>query len=210
MEYLRAVEDCFAELRNQTHQLTQKEIHLAKKWWKEEIPLEAVRGGILEIIARRESEGRDRVFGLPYCRHAVKRHAKQLSAMRIGAREGWQGEDDTSTGILRDLSQALREKAAALGKEQREVAELIHRTAEEIESLESATSNELDATLFELETALLSACFEALPAQEKEEILSQAEEMAHASGARAEALDRTLRVFRDKLIRELLQLPRFE
>jgi len=210
MSFLRAVEDCFAELRAGTHMLNQKEIHLAKKWWKEEIPFEAVRSGILEIIARRRAEGEDGVFGLAYCRHAVKRQAKLLAAMRSGTQESWQGDEDDPSETLRRLSRALKESAAALNDNMTEVAEVILQGICEIESLENTVNPVLDPALFHLETTLLSTCFEALPAPQREKILDLAEKKATASGAHGKALDRSRRVYRDKLIRELLSLPRFE
>lgn len=211
MNFLRAVEDCFAELRKQPHMLSQKEIHLAKKWWKEEIPLEAVRSGILEIIARRQAEGEDTVFGLAYCRHAVKRQAKLLAQMRTGLQESWHPEEaEEVSESLRRLSRKLYERAAGLDDIFGEVSELILECARNVESQEKTPTSKVDLELFHMETALLAACFEALPTSERERILKTAEEKARASGARAEALEKTRRVFRDKLVRELLELPRFE
>ena len=210
MTYIRAVEDCFAELRKHPHMLSQKEIHLAKKWWKEEIPLEAVRSGILEIIARRQAEGEDSVFGLAYCRHAVKRQAKLLAQMRTGLQENWTPEDSALSEDLLLLSRKLDERAACLKDVFHEVSELILKSAQAIASQASIATAEIDLELFHMETALLAACFEALPAEERHEILRMAEEKAKASGARDEVLERTRRVFQDKLVRELLELPRFE
>ena len=207
MSYLRAVEDTLAELRRVVHQLTQKEIHLARKWWKDDVPLEAVRSGILEIVAKRQAEGKDTAFGLSYCRHAVLRHAKLLAEMRSGKQENWAEEEEESAEHLEKLRAKLQARADALEDETPELAACIRESLRQLDIVRQVGE---EGILFNLESNLLEACFEALPGEKQEEILRAAHSKAEASGAMGKALDRSRMVFRDKILRDMYELPSFE
>ncbi|MEJ2582841.1 MAG: hypothetical protein P8127_14590 [Acidobacteriota bacterium] len=83
--YYREIEDYFATLRGVPHVLSPKDFQLLREWWRDEIPLPAVRAALAEVFARRRDRGEpDPVVSLSYCRHAVKAHARRAAEMHVG------------------------------------------------------------------------------------------------------------------------------
>lgn len=208
--YLREIEDCFAALRGQPHILSPRDMHLARTWWNEGIPLQAVHSGISEVVARKSLEG-DVVLSLSYCRHAVRKHAKELTRQRTGLQEDYESTpQDDESGTLERLIEAIKTRAHALIPEFPRLSDNLYACVGELESLASGECSDVYLALFELETTLLSSCFKSLPTKLQEEILKRANEKARASRASGQALERAQMVFRDKLLREFLELPSFE
>ena len=52
LEYYRAVEDLFATLRGVPHIISPKDFQLLREWWRDEVPLSAVRAGIRWVALR--------------------------------------------------------------------------------------------------------------------------------------------------------------
>ena len=68
----------------------------------------------------------------------------------------------------------------------------------------------LEEHLFALESALLATCLTTLGNDDRDELEERARADASASAATPEARDRTFLAFRDRLLRELLALPRLD
>jgi len=111
--YYRTVEDLFATLRGVPHILSPKDFHLLRQWWRDEVPLAAVRAGITEVFAKRRERGEpDPVVSLSYCRHAVKTHARRIAEMHVGASdEGVRQPEFDAEDALRSLESELNAAA---------------------------------------------------------------------------------------------------
>lgn len=208
IEFLRAVEDIFATLRGVPHLLSPKDVHLARTWWKEGVPLPAVTAGVTEAIEkRRETDDGDQVVSLSYCRHAVRRQAKRLKEQHIGAH--FEGENSRDTDrLIEELATDLRRAAHALTFQ--ETAASIEAFADQVHALIGISPVLVDEQLFSLETALLEACRRTLPRETLAEFEQEAEATTAASGATGTALKRSRRAVVDRKIRQLLDLPRLE
>ena len=212
ISYYRAVEDLFATLRGFPHILSSKDFQLLRGWWRDEIPLTAVRAGITEVFARRRERGEiDPVVSLSYCRHAVKAHARRFADMQVGGHDG-----DGERPVL-DAGAAITSLAADLsiaGKEQRgtrpRVAEAIERIALSVEAAAELPTGGLEEHLFALESILLANCLAALDEDDSSELEERARSEAESTAATAEAQERTFRALRDRALRVLLNLPRLE
>jgi hypothetical protein len=215
LAYYRSVEDLFATLRGTPHILSPRDFQLLRSWWRDKVPLAAVVTGLTEVFARnRERDDGDPVVSLSYCRHAVKRHAARLAAMRVGAPDG--GRDpapssgDDAASIER-LAARLTAAAARHHDQLPAVAAVIKRTAE----LVTVAGRELPQTLIEnhlfaLEAGLLADCRRALPADRRALIEERARAAAEAASTTDDARERSARALRDREIRILLDLPRLE
>jgi hypothetical protein len=209
LAYYRAVEDFFAGLRGRPHLLSPRDFQLLRGWWREGVPLAAVTGGLSEVFARRRDRGEsDPVVSLSYCRHAIKRHARRLAEMRVGAESRPAPDGEPSGRSLEELDGALRQAAAAGASSRPEVATVIGGIVDRMEALAELPAAILEEHLFTLEAVLLEECWRVLPAAEREVI----EHIAAAAAAEGtdEARERTRRAVRDRELRALLGLPRLE
>ena len=212
LDYYREVEDLFATLRGVPHMLSPKDFHLLREWWRNEVPLMAVRAGITEVLARKQERGdSEPVVSLSYCRHAVDAHARRLAEMRVGA----QDEDAAASSVeaaaaMRALAGRLTEAANRQRSKRSVIAGIMDGIAREIESTAGLPVDRLEQHLFALETALLTNCRKALDESSLNEIEEQARQRAAATAATPDAGERTFRALRDKMLRELLALPRLE
>jgi len=213
MDYYRQVEDLFASLRGAPHILSPRDFQLLREWWRDGVPLAAVVTGLTEIFARaRDLDDGDPVVSLSYCRHAVRRQAKRLATMHIGA-----GNDNDATvrtidpaGVDR-LTAALDTAAAACRNDLPGVAEVVERTSRQVATAaRELAADLLDEHLFALEAALLEGCWQALPEATRSQIGSKASEAATASAATADARRRSELALRDRELRRFLGLPRLE
>lgn len=212
LAYYRAVEDLFAALRGVPHLLSPKDFQLLRTWWREEIPLDAVRAGISQAFARRRERGEPTsVLSLTYCRHAVREQALRLAQMRVGSE---QPEDSATSGrrraALADIALRLRRAAVEESESCPRVAATLEAFANQVDAVGDLPEAAWDEQLFSLETSLLPACLDALPGQVREEIQNHAEQEAAASGATGEPLTRTVLALRDRELRRRLGLPRLE
>jgi hypothetical protein len=212
LAFYRAVEDFFAAIRGLPHLLSPKDFQLLRSWWREQVPLAAVTGGISEAFARRRDRGDvDPVVSLAYCRHAVARHAKRLAEMRTGQQldsSGAAPEAPHRTPAV--LASELRSVAAGLGDARLSVASAILTIADQVEVASELPLAMLEEHLCALESVLLATCWRALPEAERERIEHDSAAAAAASGAAGEALERTRRAIRDRELRRVLGLPRLE
>ena len=212
LEYYRAVEDLFATLRGVPHVLSPKDFHLLREWWRDEVPLSAVRAGITEVFARRRERGEvNPVVSLSYCRHAVRAHAKRSADMQVGAHD----EGDTSAffdsrSSLEALSNDLTGVATRLRPDRPRIAEVINRFAAMVAAAAELPASVLEEHLFALESALLANCLDALDETRRGSIEARAHKEAESTAATPEARDRAFRALRDRLLRNELELPRLE
>jgi hypothetical protein len=211
LAYYRAVEDLFATLRGVPHVISPKDFHLLREWWREEIPLTAVRAGITEVFARRRERGEDDpVVSLSYCRHAVRKHAERLAEMQVGA-----PDDETSTPPdpkpeLEALAADLEAVANRSRSEKPRIANIIASIATAVEAAAELPLPSIEEHLFALESALLSNCLEALDEPSRQSLEKRARREAEATAATPEARERTFRALRDRMLRSDLELPRLE
>jgi hypothetical protein len=209
--YYRAVEDFFATLRGVPHTISPKDFQLLREWWRDEVPLAAVRAGITEVFARRRERGEhDPVVSLSYCRHAVRKHARRVAEMQVGATD-----DDTSPPPdpkpdLEALAADLKAVAARLRPEKPRIASIIDSIATAVETASELPVSALEEHLFALESALLANCLEALDEPSRQSLENRALNEAESTSATPQARDRTFRALRDRLLRSDLELPRLE
>ncbi len=115
LEYYRAVEDLFATLRGVPHVISPKDFQLLREWWRDEVPLAAVRAGITEVFARRRERGElDPVVSLSYCRHAVRKHAQRLAEMLVGASDDGASPPPDPKPDLEALATDLRDSCSSI------------------------------------------------------------------------------------------------
>jgi hypothetical protein len=213
LKYYRAVEDFFAAARGVAHVLSPKDFQLLREWWRDGVPLTAVTSGIAEVIAkRRERDDPDPVVSLSYCRHAVRRHAKRLAEMHVGetAAETAGAADEPPTERVASLIESLRHAAERLQKRFPDAAKLIASIAETLTSVPDMPPAALEEHLYSLESVLLERCWQSLPPADRERITERSDEAAASAGADAAVRERTVRAFRDRELRRLLDLPRLE
>jgi len=212
LEFYRRVEELFATFRGVPHLLSPRDFQLLRRWWAEEVPLEAVRGGLAEVSARRHEKGEtDPVVSLSYCRHAVERHARRLAEMRVGAapEPDEPGDARTTAPAAAALADLLDRRAAGIAGRWPGVAEAVAATASEVRGAAGLPPAALEERLFDLDAALLSACWRALPEDLRREIDRRAGDAARAT-ATGDGVDRAHRAMRDRDLRGLLELPRLE
>jgi len=210
--YYRTVEDLFATLRGVPHVLSPKDFHLLRQWWRDEIPIAAVRAGITEVFAKRRERGEpDPVVSLSYCRHAVKTHARRIAEMHVGASdEGVRQPEFDAEDALRSLESELNAAAESQRDPRPRVADAIEGIATTVGAAHELPPAGLEEHLFALESALLTTCLASLSHDECDELEGRARADAAASTTNPEARDRAFRAFRDRLLRDLLALPRLE
>ena len=210
--YYRTVEDIFATLRGVPHMLSPKDFQLLRTWWREEIPLAAVRAGATEVFARRRERGEiDPVVSLSYCRHAVKAHARRIADMQVGEHDA-EGEApilDTAS-VVASIAAALRNAGEQQRQKSPRVAEAITGIALAVEASAELPQASIEEHLFGLESALLANCLAALDEGDLSELETRARTEAEKTSATPEARERTFRALRDRMLRRLLDLPRLE
>jgi len=211
LDFYRAVEDLFSGLRGVPHVLSPKDFQLLRSWWSQQIPLSAVRTGVTEVFARRHERGEaEPVVSLSYCRHAVEAHAKRLAEMRIGAVADTGNAVSVSTESIQRLASMLRACADTIRAERPRVATVIDRIGHEVGETAHIDDGFVEENLYALETSLLADCFEALDDEDRLELEERARSEADSVAVNPEARNRTFRAMRDRLLRNLLQLPRLE
>ena len=211
LEYYRAVEDLFATLRGVPHVISPKDFQLLREWWRDEVPLVAVRAGITEVFARRRERGDlDPVVSLSYCRHAVRKHAQRVAEMLVGASDDGASPRPDPKPDLEALATDLRAVAARFRTEKPRVGAIIDSIATAVETASELPVSALGEHLFALESALLANCLEALDEPSRQALENRARNEAESTAATPEARDRTFRALRDRLLRSDLELPRLE
>jgi len=212
ISYYRMVEDLFATLRGVPHMLSPKDFQLLRGWWRDAIPLSAVRAGVTEVFARRRERGEvDPVVSLSYCRHAVKAHARRLAEMQAGAHDidSERPIIDTET-TLASLAAGLRNVADRQRRAAPRVAEVVERIALSVEAAAELPTASLEEHLYALESALLANCLAALDEDGRFALEERTRDEAESSTSTPEARDRAFRALRDRMLRDLLDLPRLE
>jgi hypothetical protein len=210
LAYYRAVEDLFARLRGTPFLFTPKDFALLREWWKEGVPLAAVVSGIGEVFERRREHDEDPVSSLSYCRHAVRRRAKQLAEAAVGAaRSAPQPIADVKA--CRD---GLRAEVSATAKRWEAVpvwASLLGDLVAALETIPVGLAPELfDETLGRLEVTVLSALASSAPEPWRERLAAAVDGEVGGLELDSEVRERTARAIRLKLVREMVGLPRLE
>jgi hypothetical protein len=210
--YYRAVEDYFATLRGVPHVLSPKDFHLMREWWRDEVPLAAVRAGITEVFGRRRERGEAApVVSISYCRHAVRAHARRAAEMAVGlAAGGGADPPPPPAAALATLAAKLAGAAVRLRVEMPRTAEVISGFATAVEGAAELPVAAVEEHLFALESALLANCLDAIDESQRHGIEERARTDAATTAATPDARERTFRALRDRLLRELLSLPRLE
>jgi hypothetical protein len=210
LAYYRSIEDLFATLRGVPHVLSPRDFQLMRAWWRDDVPLQAVATGVTEVFARRRERGDDEpVVSLGYCRHAVRSHARRLAEMRVG--EQREARPETGAGVaesLENLTSKLTEAADRTRSARPAVAAVLERFVPQVQNSATLPVRDLEEHLFALESALLGACLGAL--DEKTIIDIERRTRAEVAAATPEAEERAFRALRDRLLRDLLGLPRLE
>jgi hypothetical protein len=211
LDYYRAVEDLFAALRGVPHVLSPKDFQLLRSWWRDEVPLSAIRTGVTEVFARRMERGETQpVVSLSYCRHAVAEHARRLAEMRVGATAPSSSDTLPVSEAVQRLAGRLASAAAAARTERPRVAAVIDRIRHEVAAAATVDAAFVEEHLFALESTLLADCLDALEDDDRRRLEDRARADAEAMALTPEARDRTFRALRDRLLRTLLDLPRLE
>lgn len=210
--YYRAVEDFFATVRGVPHVLSPRDFQLLREWWRDDVPLAAVRSGITEVFARRRERGdAEPIVSLSYCRHAVRSHARRAAEMQVGApHEGVVPTAVDPLVRLGSLSSRLANVASGLRSAEPRAAEVIEGFAAAVKAAAEVPAPLLEEHLFALESALLANCLEALSGSRRDALDERARTEAETTAATDEARERTFRALRDRLLREELGLPRLE
>ncbi|MDX2437937.1 MAG: hypothetical protein QNL88_12900 [Acidobacteriota bacterium] len=209
--FYRAVEDLFSTFRGVPHVLSPKDFQLLRSWWREQIPLTAVRTGVAEVFARRRERGdAEPVVSLSYCRHAVEAHAKRVAEMRIGSTEASGDAPTITPESVRGLAETLRSSANRIRAKRPRVAAVMDRISCEVGEAAGVDSHFVEEHLYALETSLLVDCFDALEDEDRLQLEARARADAERAAATPEARERTFRALRDRLLRDLIQLPRLE
>jgi len=184
-----------------------------RSWWRNDIPFAAVAAGLNEVFARnRDRDDADPVVSLSYCRHAVKIHAKRIANMRVGEHAG-DAESPSAKDAIGVLSAAL---AAAEQKHQGTrpaVAAVLRRTAEQVTAaaaVDASPPDLLDEQLYNLESAMMIGCWEAIENAERDSIEKRIAGSLASSTTSHEARRRSERALRDRELRLMLDLPRLE
>lgn len=210
LDYYRAVEDLFSSLRGVPHVLSPKDFQLLRSWWKDEVPLSAVRTGIAEVFARRRERGEaESVVSLSYCRHAVAAHAKRVAEMRVGAAASISDIASTRTAIGH-LAERLDAVANRVRDDRPRAAAVIDRINHQVRAAAEIDSRLIEEHLYALETSLLVDCLDALEDDDRRRIDERAHSEAATVAVSPDARERTFRALRDRLLRNLLDLPRLE
>jgi hypothetical protein len=211
LAYYREVEDLFAALRGVPHVLSPKDFQLMRSWWRDEVPMSAIRTGVTEVFARRLERGdREPVVSLSYCRHAVAEHARRLAEMRVGETASSRHDTLSVAESIERLTGRLAAAADATRPSRPRVAEVIDRIRLEVDAATMVDSAFVEEHLFALESTLLADCLEALDDDDRRRLETRARADAEAMTLTPEARDRTFRALRDRLLRTLLDLPRLE
>ena len=211
IEYYRAIEDLFSALRGVPHVLSPRDFQLVRSWWRDQVPLSAVRTGVAEVFARRRERGDpEPVVSLSYCRHAVEAHAKRAAEMAIGAPESSTEKSDNTERLLRQLSERLTRSADDFRAQRPRVAAVVDRISNEVLGAGDLGGSLLEEHLYALESSLLIDCFDALEDHERTEIETRATSEAEEMAANPDARARAFRALRDRLLRTVLDLPRLE
>jgi hypothetical protein len=70
--YFQAIEEIFVALRGSPLLLSPADWHVARRWHREGIPLDLIRGALQEVFARRKERGaKGKISSLRYCAPAV-------------------------------------------------------------------------------------------------------------------------------------------
>ncbi len=211
LDYYRAVEDLFSSLRGVPHLLSPKDFQLLRSWWKDEVPLSAVRTGVAEVFARRRERGEvEPVVSLSYCRHAVAAHAKRVAEMRVGAGADSTNDMASAREAIDHLAERLDEAAARVRDGRPRAAAVIDRFNHEVRAATEIDSRLVGEHLYALETSLLVDCLDALEEEDRLRLNDRARAESESVAVDPEARERTFRALRDRLLRNLLDLPRLE
>lgn len=211
LEFYRSVEDLFSTLRGVPHVLSPKDFQLLRSWWKDRVPLSAVRTGVTEVFARKRERGESEpVVSLTYCRHAVDAHAKRMAEMRIGAASEPSATSAVTPESIHRLVDSLRSSETRNRAERPRVASVIERISHEVGNATEIESVFVEEHLYALESALLADCLVALEDKERRLLEDRARGEAERIAVSPEAFERTFTALRDRLLRDLLQLPRLE
>jgi len=211
LDYYRAVEDLFSSLRGVPHLLSPKDFQLLRSWWKDEVPLSAVRTGVAEVFARRRERGEtEPVVSLSYCRHAVASHAKRVAEMRVGAGADSSSNTASTRETIGHLADRLDAAADRVRVERPRAAAVIDRINREVRAAADIDSRLVEEHLYALETSLLVDCLDALEGNDRRRLEDRALAEAESVAVDPEARERAFRALRDRLLRTLLDLPRLE
>jgi flagellar motility protein MotE (MotC chaperone) len=108
------------------------------------------------------------------------------------------------------MVRTLREVADLQRATNSRLADIVSSMASSVEDVEELPPAAASQHLYALESSLLARCLEALEPGDRDRIEHQARVSAASAGATDDARTRAFRAHRDRLLRELLGLPRLE
>ncbi len=212
-DYFQTLEAEFVRLRGAPLVLSPDDWHLAASWQERHIPLQVVLRAIAGVFATAAARGRGRrIHSLSYCRHAVEEEfARHLDA-EVGARVRGEQGAEWAGERLRSLAGRLAAEVEGWPAPARpaacEALAEVRRLAEQPQ--ETGSLDRIESRLAALEEGLLEELQSALPAPEREAVLSSVEERLrpHRSRMTEEAYQRTRRWAVRGEIRRRLRVPR--
>jgi len=195
--YFQAIEEIFVALRGSPLLLSPADWHVARRWHREGIPLDLIRGALQEVFAKRKERGaKGKISSLRYCAPAVD--------------AAWEERRELSTPGERaeapelDLELRLHALAAALpeGCPGRETL------AGRIAAL-TGDPQRIEEALAALEHEMLAAAAAALDGTARGEIEAAVEKTLAALRGRlpAEELERSRERLTAQVLRQRLRLP---
>ena len=196
--YFEKIEEEFIRLRGAPLLLSPADWRLADRWQREGVPLHVVLAGIREVFRRRaEREAKapeaaqKRVSSLRYCRSAVE--------------TAWSEQKELGDGA------AVRPKRAAIDVTER-LASLANSVPAALPDPDSwrrrilalgGAAAEVEERLIELDLELTQGAFDALPAEDREAVLAEAEVILERTAGRVDEDRRT--DLRQRLVRRLVR-----
>ncbi len=192
--YFRAIEEHFIQLRGAPLLLSPTDFQVAKRWWRDEVPLDVVTAALDEVFARRAERGSEKpIQSLRYCASAVEGAWKQASQAQQTARRQ-ETEPIEIDSRLEGLAAAIPEDLPGAGGLRARVSQL-DGSAEEVEAALAL----LDASMvIAAEGSLSVTARSALDARLEANLRALAERMP-----RAEVDAARRRLFEQALRREL-------
>ncbi len=204
--YFLAIEDFFVRLRGAPLLLAPADWHVARRWYRQGVPLELVRRAIEELFARRRERGsRGRISSLRYCAPAVEAAWEERAELVAPGRRHTAVAFDTA-GRLRRLAAALPPALAGTRDLRRRLAALAERAEPESTGLDPQVVEE---RLADLDRAVLEDALAALDGEERTALDAKAARSLAGLAGRlpADEIERARERLVHQLLRARLGLP---
>lgn len=202
-DYFLEIEAEFARLRNTPFVFSARDWSLMQKWYEEGIPLPVVIEALQKAFERKRELGSRRdISSLSYCRGAVRNLWKERQSMRVGAAGDLPEADvagrlETLIGTLSDSLQGVDGWAEPT----------IRGVVQRLRDLKPTSVPQVEESLIEIESEMITALAEAMPRKLNEQIRRQIDETPAESDDPA-VRERIRRSMTARELRRSLRLPR--